>query len=213
MGAGEEGAIGAGQAEVTDKGATEQGEEKGAKEEKNSEYTPWNSRLGQLVNWLGRENATGLICFDEVHKAKNLYPDKEEDKSTKTGLFTDLIQSFCPKAPVLYVSATAATEVQHLGYMSRLGVWGPGTAFENFTSFSKAIDNNGVAAMEMFAINMKAIGALSCKALAYVGTEFQTQQVGLTAEQTKMYNASSDFWLNLLKKYRRFVHAPELQDA
>lgn len=45
----------------------------------------------------GRCKATGLICFDEVHKAKNLVPS-EEKASTKTGLYVERLQNFCPKA-------------------------------------------------------------------------------------------------------------------
>ena len=35
-------------------------------------------------------------------------------------------QEFCPKAHVIYASATAASELRNLGYMSRLGLWGEG---------------------------------------------------------------------------------------
>ncbi|CAE8651243.1 unnamed protein product, partial [Polarella glacialis] len=187
-------------------------EGKGASEN-DSELTAWNSRLGQLVAWLGGGEATGLICFDEVHKAKNLIPDKDDKASTKTGLFVDLLQQSCPKAPVLYVSATAATEVQHLGYMSRLGVWGPGTAFENFHDFMKVISTNGVAAMEMFAINMKAIGAMSCRALAYVGTEFETRQCGMTQEQTDGYDAAALFWQKCLKMFEKFITDDDVKES
>ncbi|CAL1128430.1 unnamed protein product [Cladocopium goreaui] len=179
--------------------------------EDTGELTAWNSRLGQLVEWLGGGKATGLICFDEVHKAKNLVPDKDEKASTKTGLYVDRLQQFCPNAPVLYVSATAATEVQHLGYMSRLGVWGKGTAFDTFRDFQKAIESNGVAAMEMFAMNMKAIGAMSCRALAYVGTEFDLQQNGMTEEQYRDYDAAARFWQKLLNMFRKFVHSKDLK--
>lgn len=189
------------------------GEEEEPDEANGTELNAWNSRLGQLVEWLGGENATGLICFDEVHKAKNLVPDKEDHASTKTGLYANLLQTSCPKAPVLYVSATAATEVKHLGYMSRLGVWGPGTAFEDFNDFSKTLEDGGVAAMEMLAINLKALGAMSCRALAYVGTEFATHQCGLTAEQQSTYDKACGFWAKVLREYKRFCFAPELQKA
>lgn len=174
------------------------------------DLTPFNSRLGQLVDWLGGSKATGLICYDEVHKAKNLCPDKEENASTKTGLFVDLLQNTCPNAPVLYVSATAATEVQHLGYMSRLGAWGKGTAFASFQDFADVIAKNGVSAMELFAMNMKAIGAQSCRSLAYVGTEFETHNCGLTKDQMEAYDASCRFWQHLVLVYRKFTNEEKL---
>jgi len=175
------------------------------------ELTPWNSRLGQLVEWMGGKNATGLICFDEVHKAKNLVPDKDDHASTKTGLYVDILQRSCPKAPILYVSATAATEVKHLGYMGRLGLWGTGTAFEDFQDFAKAMEAGGVSGMEMLAINMKALGAMSCKALAYVGTEFETRVVGLTKEQHQTYDKACAFWMKALDAYEKFTSAKELK--
>jgi hypothetical protein len=187
--------------------------EKMSNDADNSEdLNPWNSRLGQIIAWLGGDEAGGLICFDEVHKAKNLVPDKADTASTKTGLYVDLLQKHCPKAPVLYVSATAATEVKHLGYMSRLGLWGPGTAFEDFPDFCKTMESGGVGAMEMLSINTKAIGASSCKAVAYVGTEFTTQQCGLTQEQRDSYDAACGFWAKLIRVYRKFIETKETKE-
>lgn len=58
---------------------------------------------------------------------------------------------------MVYVSATGATEPKHMAYMTRLGLWGPGTAFADFRDFHKRIDEAGVAAMEMVAMEMKAV--------------------------------------------------------
>jgi hypothetical protein len=58
---------------------------------------------------------------------------------------------------VVYVSATGATEPKHMAYMSRLGLWGRGTAFADFRDFHRRIDEAGVAAMEMVAMEMKAV--------------------------------------------------------
>jgi thymidine phosphorylase len=64
--------------------------------------------------------------------------------------------------------------------------------------------------MEMFAINMKSVGALSCRALGYTGTTFDTQVNGLTEEQIKQYNAACEFWQHLFKVYRKFTESSEL---
>jgi len=192
------------------------GDAKGQEDSKlkdNNDLNAWNSRLGQLVSWLGGGEAKGIIAFDEVHKAKNLVPDKNDAASTKTGLYVELLQQYCPQSPVLYVSATAATEVQHLGYMGRLGLWGAGTAFEDFQDFAKTMEHGGVAAMEMLAMNMKAVGASSCKALSYAGTEFKTQQTGLTQAQRDAYDASCRFWQTMLKDFAKFADARELKKA
>lgn len=70
----------------------------------------------------------GVLVFDEGHKAKKLVPEKEEGagkppgkpKSTKTALCVDDIQQRLPKARVCYVSATGASSLENLGYMTRV---------------------------------------------------------------------------------------------
>eukprot|EP00913_Durusdinium_trenchii_P013902 g13051.t1 len=89
--------------------------------------------------------------------------------------------------------------------MSRLGVWGAGTAFDTFHDFKNAIVSNGVAAMEMFAMNMKAIGAMSCRALAYVGTEFELQQNGMTQAVRGTQK--------LLTAFKTFIHSKDLKET
>ncbi len=54
------------------------------------------------------------------------------------------IQRRLPNARVLYVSATGATESSNLGYMQRLGLWGPGTAFESRHKFVNLLTMRGV---------------------------------------------------------------------
>ena len=39
------------------------------------------------------------------------------------------LQDRCPKARVVYASATGISEVGHMSYLSRLGFWGKGTPF------------------------------------------------------------------------------------
>ena len=36
---------------------------------------------------------------------------------------------------MVYASATGASEPRNMAYMSRLGLWGVGTPFENFMEF------------------------------------------------------------------------------
>lgn len=42
-----------------------------------------------------------------------------------------------------------------MAYMSRLGLWGQGLTFRTFGEFIHAIENRGVGAMEMVAMDMK----------------------------------------------------------
>ena len=62
----------------------------------------------------------------------------------------------------LYAPATAAADVGDLGYMVRLGLWGKGTAFDDFKAFEEEINKAGVGMMEVGARH----GHGRCMALA-----------------------------------------------
>lgn len=65
------------------------------------------------------------------------------------------LQEKLPKARVLYCSATGVSEVGNLAYMTRLGLWGPGTSFADFGSFLDSMKQRGVSFLEMLAMEMK----------------------------------------------------------
>ena len=46
-------------------------------------------------------------------------------------------------AAVLYASATGATELRHLGYLERLGLWGPGRPHQSFEELRNALEGGG----------------------------------------------------------------------
>ncbi|MEJ1282087.1 strawberry notch 1 [Cricetulus griseus] len=83
------------------------------------------------------------IVFDECHKAKNLCP-VGSSKPTKTGLAVLELQNKLPKARVVYASATGASEPRNMAYMNRLGIWGEGTPFREFSDFIQAVERRGV---------------------------------------------------------------------
>lgn len=116
----------------------------------------YKSRLKQLLQWCG-EDFDGLIVFDECHRAKNLCP-VGSSKPTKTGLTVLELQNRLPKARVVYASATGASEPRNMAYMVRLGMWGQGTPFSDFTDFISAVEKRGVGAMEIVAMDMKLRG-------------------------------------------------------
>ncbi|KAK6124556.1 hypothetical protein DH2020_041704 [Rehmannia glutinosa] len=61
-----------------------------------------------------------------------------------------------PEARVIYCSATGASEPRNMGYMVRLGLWGAGTSFADFSKFLGAMEKGGVGALELVAMDMKA---------------------------------------------------------
>lgn len=90
------------------------------------------------MRWLGED---GLEIFDEGHRAKHAFAD-ESGKATQTGQAVLEIQDAVkyPNIRVVYSSATAASEVKHLAYMTRLGLWGEGTSFPlGFEQFAEEI--------------------------------------------------------------------------
>jgi len=115
------------------------------------------SRIEQIMEWVGGPDFDGVIAFDECHKAKNYSEAKNEndDGGTKVGAAVIQLQNALPKARVLFASATGVSELKNMSYMNRLGLWGTGTAFNDFDDFHKQLDKRGVGALEMLAVEMK----------------------------------------------------------
>ena len=162
-------------------------------------------RIDQLTRWLGEE---GLLIFDESHKAKNFFAENERNQ-TQTGAAVVEIQNpeKFPDYRVIYSSATAATDVRHLGYMIRLGLWGEGTAFADFPEFAFEIEEGGVGAMEMVARDLKAMGRYFCGSLSMnvdeesgLGVEYREVVHHLTAHQREMYDNMARAWQAILQK-------------
>ncbi|KAI7742940.1 hypothetical protein M8C21_010411, partial [Ambrosia artemisiifolia] len=154
-----------------------------------------SSRLQQLVQWCGLKY-DGLIVFDECHKAKNLVPEAGK-KPTHTGKAVLELQERLPEARVIYCSATGASEPRNLGYGVRLGLWGAGTSFNDFSEFLDAMHKGGVGALELVAMDMKARGMYVCRTLSYKESEFEVVEVPLEAKMTEIYKKAAEFWVEL----------------
>ena len=55
------------------------------------------------------------------------------------------IQKRLPRARILYVSATGATEPENLCFMTRLGLWGEKTPFLDKKSLVSMLKNRGIS--------------------------------------------------------------------
>ncbi|CAK9823503.1 Protein strawberry notch homolog 1 [Anthophora retusa] len=168
----------------------------------------YKSRLKQLLQWCG-EDFDGLIIFDECHRAKNLCPTGSS-KPTKTGLTVLELQNKLPKARVVYASATGASEPRNMAYMVRLGMWGEGTPFPEFTDFITAVEKRGVGAMEIVAMDMKLRGMYIARQLSFHGVAFKIEEVPLSKDFTEIYDHSVQLWVEAM---RRFQESAELLDA
>uniref|UniRef100_A0A8C6Y177 Protein strawberry notch homolog 1 n=1 Tax=Naja naja TaxID=35670 RepID=A0A8C6Y177_NAJNA len=165
----------------------------------------YKTRLKQLLHWCG-DNFDGVIVFDECHKAKNLCP-VGSSKPTKTGLAVLELQNKLPKARVIYASATGASEPRNMAYMNRLGIWGEGTPFREFSDFIQAVERRGVGAMEIVAMDMKLRGMYIARQLSFSGVTFKIDEVHLSQHYVKMYNKS---WVSAREKFQQ---AADLIDA
>lgn len=154
------------------------------------------SRLQQILAWLGSE-FDGMIVFDEAHALANAAGTETEfgaAKGSEQGLAGVRFQHALPRARVLYVSATGATDPANLCYAARLGLWGPGTAFRDRGAFMAAMDSGGIAAMEIVARDLKAMGLYTARALSFTGVEYEALVHRLTFDQIKIYDAYADAW-------------------
>ena len=60
-----------------------------------------------------------------------------------------------------------ASEPKHMAYMVRLGIWGPGSPFRDFSDFLGAVEKRGVGAMEIVAMDMKLRGMYIARQLSF----------------------------------------------
>ncbi|MER8556004.1 strawberry notch family protein [Mesorhizobium sp. M1217] len=166
------------------------------------------SRIAQILDWVGQDargdegptginrSFDGVIVFDEAHAMANAAGGKSErgdvapSQQGKAGL---RLQHALPNARVVYVSATGATAVENLAYAQRLGIWGSEDfPFANRAEFVAAIENGGVAAMEVLARDLKSLGLYMSRSLSYDGVEYDLLEHALTDEQIRIYNAYAD---------------------
>ena len=150
------------------------------------------SRVRQIVDWLGSD-FDGVIVFDESHAMANAAGGKGErgdQAPSQQGRAGLRLQHALPNARVVYVSATGATTVHNLAYAQRLGLWGgEDFPFATRAEFVQAIEAGGVAAMEVLARDLKALGLYAARSLSYEGVEYELVEHALTPEQVRIYDA------------------------
>uniref|UniRef100_A0A674A6S3 Protein strawberry notch homolog 1 n=1 Tax=Salmo trutta TaxID=8032 RepID=A0A674A6S3_SALTR len=169
----------------------------------------YKTRFKQLLHWCG-EDFDGVIVYDECHKAKNVCPIGSS-KPTKTGLAVLELQNKLPKARVVYASATGASEPRNMAYMNRLGIWGEGTPFREFSNFIQAVERRGVGAMEIVAMDMKLRGMYIARQLSFTGVTFKIEEVPLTTHYIKMYNKSVRLWVAAREKFQAAANLMEAE--
>jgi len=150
------------------------------------------SRVRQIVEWLGSD-FDGVIIFDESHAMANAAGGKGERgdvAASQQGRAGLRLQHALPNARIVYVSATGATTVHNLAYAQRLGLWGgEDFPFATRAEFVEAIEDGGVAAMEVLARDLRSLGLYTARSLSYDGVEYELVEHALTDEQRNIYDA------------------------
>ena len=153
------------------------------------------SRVEQIARWLGRD-FDGLIIFDEAHAMANAGGETSERGDKKPSLQGQAglrLQNALADARVLYVSATGATTVRNLAYAARLGLWGTGDfPFATRAAFVAEMEGGGVAAMEVLARDLKALGLYAARSLSFDGIEYELVEHRLTHVQRSVYDAYAE---------------------
>nr|WP_306422202.1 strawberry notch family protein [Nostoc sp. CHAB 5715] len=154
------------------------------------------SRLKQIIEWAGIEFA-GAIAFDECHAMGNAMAIQGQlgmVKASMQGIVGLRLQNALPLSRVIYVSATGATKVSNLSYANRLGLWQTGDfPFTSREDFVESIEVGGIAAMEVVARDLKALGLYLARSLSFEGVEYDTLEIELTPTQEKIYDSYPGF--------------------
>jgi hypothetical protein len=165
------------------------------------------TRLQQIIDYFGKDY-DGVIIFDEAHNMGNARDSGEglgKKKASEMGKAGVELQNLLPNARIVYASATGATEVHNLAYLTRLGLWGRGTAFNDVNDFIGKIDAGGLAAMELVARDMKSLGVYSARNLSFKGVEYDTLIHELTPMQEAIYDEMSKTWQIVLQNVEKIL--------
>ena len=170
-------------------------------------------RLEQVITWLTGPTAMrpegtsegefdGVIVFDESHNMQSALDrsgSRGIKKASKRALIGLDLQRRLPNARVVYASATGATEVANLAYAERLGLWGRGTPFPGVGNFVEQVSSGGIAAMELVAKDLKAMGLYAARSISYEGVTYRTLMHELAEHQTRMYDTLAQAWQVVLR--------------
>ena len=163
-------------------------------------------RLEQVVAWLsgGGEEADfeGVIIYDESHNASaalDTAGGRGIRKASQRALAVVDLQDRLPNARIVYASATGATEVSNLAYAARLGLWGRGTPFPTVEAFVEKVSAGGIAAMELVAKDLKAMGLTLARSVSYDGVDYRTLVHDLEPHQAQTYDRCAQAWQVVLR--------------
>ena len=174
-----------------------------------------DTRLQQLIEWAG-DAYSGVIAFDEGHAMANAVvgtTDRGEGQASLQGQAGLKLQFVLNDARVLYSSATSATTVENLGYMDRLGLWrGIDAPFDTRAEFIQSMSDGGVAALEVAARDLKAMGLYFARNISFDGVEYQPLIHQLSEAQTHIYNQFADAFGHIHRNLEQALEAINVKE-
>lgn len=173
------------------------------------------TRLRQILDWVG-DDFEGMIVFDEAHEMAGFAGGEGRfgtSKGSEQGIAGVRLQNLLPRARILYVSATGASDVNNLAYATRLELWGPSTAFADRRDFVESLRRGGIAAMELIARDLKAQGLYAARALSFAGVEYDILEHRLTPDQIAIYDAYADAWGIIHRNLQAALDATRITDS
>jgi len=187
-----------------------------------------SSRVQQIVDWLcegeDKEGAAdearifdGVVVFDEGHAMANAAggkSDRGDKAASQQGRAGLRLQRALPDARVVYVSATGASEVESLAYAERLGLWGSADfPFATRSEFIAAVEDGGVATMEVLARDLKAMGLYASRSLSFEGVEYEILEHALTEEQVRIYDSYAEAYQVIHNRLDQALEACSITSA
>lgn len=145
-----------------------------------------DNRFAEIVKWLGRD-FDGIIALDEAHSAGKGDMESARAQATRARAVIDL-QNALPNARILYLTATAAYDAEHLKFLTRMGLWGDGAGFRSFGDFADAVNRGGLSMMEILTQGLKAKGLYCSRSISFKGVGCKRVVAQTTPEQKQTYS-------------------------
>lgn len=136
----------------------------------------------RIEEWLSCSKADNvLIILDEAHYAKNC--------TTQIGKCIVKLQNINSDSKVIYSTATAASEVKQLHYMTKLGLWK-----DSHREFVKRLESYGPLAMELVSLQLKMEGRIASRHLGFDDIKINMKICKLTNDEKNYYDIISEKW-------------------
>lgn len=151
------------------------------------------SMLNGVIKWIDGASES-IIVFDEAHVSKT------PSSSTHAGVC--ILQNCAPRSGIIYCTATAASDIGNLSYMTRLGLFGEydGSPFFTHSECCRCLRKGGPSALEMVALHLKSRGLYVSRVLKNPSSAPPMHgppiTVRISPQQRNMYNSFCDAWVN-----------------